>query len=488
MFVKQWYQRRVRESVMNLNIVSRNSPAVSMEYVPGKKPVKRACKTCAISHSACSESRPCTRCTKRGILCEEQDSVNKHKGSVGYSKCKEPAYDLNSWKTIFPDAYDSDTYLLPNMASQTQDKVGIKRKYENGFSFDSPNPSVFTSFEDSSSGSLNFPQPFHQDHTSHHQPWTNQEKPQERPYTSSHPRPQQESSRHQIPDHNFSDRIPKRKLPHFQQPSLQSQLHPYLDIQHESCSSAYHTHKYLHQHRNHNNLHNHQHDFSSVDQLQHLQTHHLHQHNLQQDIYHHDQKCHNHNHNRCSCGHVSTFQNNHLVQHNQLNRQNDPAQKRQHIETTDNQDCFIKRDMRYTKEDPIHHKYPPHPSQSLQTTDEQDHLPKRDTRCTKEHPIHEKYLPHPSQVPQQPSQIWATQTCSFQNLYQEDSHECSQQLLIQNSLQFNQISCQASQTEQKSNYHVQTRLTQKPEQVEFNNPQDEQLPSFGELLSNIKPR
>eukprot|EP01126_Amoeba_proteus_P054885 TRINITY_DN6774_c0_g1_i12.p1 TRINITY_DN6774_c0_g1~~TRINITY_DN6774_c0_g1_i12.p1 ORF type:complete len:387 (-),score=73.37 TRINITY_DN6774_c0_g1_i12:41-1201(-) len=45
-----------------------------------RKQVRRACATCAAAHVACSETRPCCRCVKRGIQCLERERKKRRKG------------------------------------------------------------------------------------------------------------------------------------------------------------------------------------------------------------------------------------------------------------------------------------------------------------------------------------------------------------------------------------------------------------------------
>lgn len=44
-----------------------------------RKQVGRACAQCAAAHVACSEHRPCTRCSKRGIPCQDRERKRRRR-------------------------------------------------------------------------------------------------------------------------------------------------------------------------------------------------------------------------------------------------------------------------------------------------------------------------------------------------------------------------------------------------------------------------
>lgn len=45
-----------------------------------RKQVRRACAACAVAHVACSDSRPCFRCLKRGIQCVDRERKKRRRG------------------------------------------------------------------------------------------------------------------------------------------------------------------------------------------------------------------------------------------------------------------------------------------------------------------------------------------------------------------------------------------------------------------------
>eukprot|EP01126_Amoeba_proteus_P048991 TRINITY_DN5698_c0_g1_i17.p1 TRINITY_DN5698_c0_g1~~TRINITY_DN5698_c0_g1_i17.p1 ORF type:complete len:107 (-),score=4.28 TRINITY_DN5698_c0_g1_i17:71-391(-) len=45
-----------------------------------RKQVRKACAACAAAHVACSETRPCYRCVKRGIQCVDRERKKRRKG------------------------------------------------------------------------------------------------------------------------------------------------------------------------------------------------------------------------------------------------------------------------------------------------------------------------------------------------------------------------------------------------------------------------
>lgn len=65
-------------------------PSSSTNSVPAKPrqkrhQVPRACAHCAMKHSSCSESRPCTRCVKHGLECVERPRKRRRPASTSCS-------------------------------------------------------------------------------------------------------------------------------------------------------------------------------------------------------------------------------------------------------------------------------------------------------------------------------------------------------------------------------------------------------------------